>query len=144
MSTAAIADELAKIYKANGSLNPETVVTWAKENPASALHARFDWDDSSAAHQHRLYQARSVITEVTVVHSDGKKRQVYVSLMSDRGSAGYQPLVEVMSDETRRHEYLNQVLAEYVKLGEKYGDLKEFSKVRSEVRRVEDSLNAAE
>ncbi len=41
-------------------LDDESVVARATD-PDSALHGEFDWDDASAAHQHRLQQARSLI-----------------------------------------------------------------------------------
>jgi hypothetical protein len=41
-------------------LDDESVVARATD-PDSALHGVFDWHDASAAHQHRLQQARSLI-----------------------------------------------------------------------------------
>jgi hypothetical protein len=37
------------------------------ESPESVLHDLFEWDNSKAAHQHRLTQARQIITSVRVV-----------------------------------------------------------------------------
>jgi len=64
------AKELERIRKQSGRLNTEDVVEEAKaaRNP---LHPIFEWDDSEAGKQYRLWQARQLIRNVTVVRSDG-------------------------------------------------------------------------
>jgi hypothetical protein len=120
-----VEQELADLYRENGGLRPGDVVAWAQANPSSALHGRFEWNDTAAAHQHRLAQARSIITEVEVVYPDRKVRQIYVSLVRTRGRQGYVSLADVMSDEDRRAEYLAQALDELHRVQEKYRDLEE-------------------
>jgi hypothetical protein len=44
----------------NGYINPTRVIEDAR-NPNSPLHTEFDWDDVTAAHQHRLETARGLI-----------------------------------------------------------------------------------
>jgi hypothetical protein len=62
-----IAEKLAQIAKRNGGrLTPDLVVSEARD-PDSVLHNLFEWDDEEAAHQHRLFQARQIITSVRVV-----------------------------------------------------------------------------
>jgi hypothetical protein len=57
---------LDAIAKANGGkLTPELVVLAAR-NPEHPLHGEFDWDDASAAHQHRLSTARAIIRSVRI------------------------------------------------------------------------------
>lgn len=130
------ADELRSLYEEHGSLNPADVVEWARLHPESALHGRFTWDDTKAAHEYRLWQARQVITEVEVVWPDGKTRQAYVSEIPRRGKEGYSALVEVISDEERRAMFLAQALDEYERVGAKYADLQELTEVRASVARV--------
>lgn len=141
--TKGYADELAALYNTHGALNPEVVVSWAGDNPESELYKRFNWDDSTAAHQYRLIQARNLITEVEVVYPDGKKRQVYVSPIESRGKGGYSSLVEVLSDKERKARFLEQALNEYRRLGEKYESLKELAGVRAAVERVTGGRRAA-
>lgn len=45
-------DSLQAIYDKNGRLTPQLVVNAAK-NPKSALHSRFEWDDTKAAARYR-------------------------------------------------------------------------------------------
>lgn len=67
----AIRKRLEELEQANGDrLTPDEVVAEAKSKK-SVLHDQFEWDDSKAAHQHRLDQARDLITSVRVViHTD--------------------------------------------------------------------------
>jgi hypothetical protein len=130
------AEELAALYKEHGSLDPEIVVKWARENPESALFGRFTWDDSKAAHQYRLLQARNLITEVTVVESNGKSYQTYVSPVENRHNGGYVSLAEVLSAPEKRARFLAQALSEYQRVGEKYAELTELASVREAVNRI--------
>mgnify|MGYP003421519919 FL=1 len=59
-----IANAIRALEK-RGRLTPETVLDTAR-NPKSPLHDQFEWDDTAAAHQHRLQQARVLIRSVVV------------------------------------------------------------------------------
>lgn len=131
-----VAAELALLYRQHRALDPAVVVAWAKKHPTSALHARFTWDDSKAAREHRLWQARQIITEVEVTYADGRVRQVYVSPVPMRRRGGYLSLVDVLSEAGRRRQFLEQALAEYERANLKYEDLAELAGVRAEVGRV--------
>jgi hypothetical protein len=49
----------------DGKLPASAVVDFARD-PSTALHARFDWDDSEAAEKWRLEQARTIIARVKI------------------------------------------------------------------------------
>jgi hypothetical protein len=131
-----VAAELNALYKRKGGLEPLIVVRWAESHPESALHGQFQWDDTSAAHAYRLWQARELITHVEVEYPDGKVRQVYVSPMPNRGNIGYVALVDVLSNKGKREQFLAQALAEYERLGERYRDLRELAGVRRAVANI--------
>jgi len=131
-----LADELATLAK-SGRLSPKKVVAWAKAHSGSALHGYFQWDDSRAAHQYRLWQARELIVSVEAVYDDGVKGQVYVSPTTTRHQGrGYHRLVDVMSDAALRAQFLTQALHELERICEKYSDLCELAGVRQAVRLV--------
>ena len=87
----------------NGMLKPEDVVAFATD-PNTALHSHFEWDDTEAAREYRLVQARTVIRLiVTVIGEDPVPMRTYVSLPSDRVvGGGYRALQDVVNDESRR------------------------------------------
>lgn len=132
-----VAAELEAIYKRNGALEPVAVVDWAAKHRESALHSRFEWDNGKAGHAYRLWQAREMIVEVEAIYPDGKVRQVYVSPVECRKKGGgYMALVEVLSDTERKQRFVEQALADYRRVGEKYEDLKELAGVRRAVDRA--------
>lgn len=130
------AQELRSIYRKNKNIDPADVVEYARTHPESALHGRFVWDDSKAAHEYRLWQARQIITTVMSVYPDQKVRQTYVSPIEQRGSGGYIALVDVLSDKDRRAAYLKQALDELAVFQERYRDLKELAVVFAAAKKV--------
>ena len=130
--------ELVAIEKKNGILRPEDVVRFA-ENPKTALHDKFTWDNTEAAHQWRLMQARNLIrVTVNIEPNTGKEERIFVSLVPDRQNdgGGYRNLISVMSDKDMREQLLSDALAEMEVFRDKYKSLKELAAVFEEMRKV--------
>ena len=74
--------ELHRLEKKNGGhLLPEKVIEAARaEN--SPLHDEFEWDDSIAAHKHRIEQAEHLIRRYRITYKDTKaeERQIVRSV----------------------------------------------------------------
>lgn len=87
------AKEVERLYRTPGPLTPAKIVE-AATDPSSPLHTLFEWDDTEAARNFRLDQARAVVQEVTYrvvtgtdeivtrsfgsVHREGKREYVHV------------------------------------------------------------------
>jgi hypothetical protein len=133
--------ELDAILAERGALTPQAVLERAR-NEESPLHACFTWDDTEAAEQWRLTEARRLIIKVKVevqarANEPPIRVRAYTSLLSDRiGGGGYQSTVAVMSDATQRAEVLRTALAELQALQRKYRHLSELSMVMQEIDRV--------
>ena len=57
-----------------GTPTPDQIVDKAQDN-SSPIHKYFEWDDTEAARQHRLFQARNIINHLLVeITIDGEKR----------------------------------------------------------------------
>ena len=131
--------ELKRIARDNGGfLQPETVV--AEARPASSpLHSRFEWDNTAAGQQYRIWQARQLI-RVTVELLAGTKQvtEVFVSLPPARAreSGGYRIMADVLSDADMRSQMLADALAELELFREKYRRLKELASVFAAIKRV--------
>lgn len=130
---------LSKKHK--GILSPETVVDAAR-NPKSALHSKFEWDDSEAAHQYRLWQARNLLRVVVEIVDDGKDKtpvNVFVSLTPDRNGAtgGYRQVVDVVSDEALYETMLSDAVSELETFQKKYQRIKELFGVFSEIEKLQ-------
>jgi len=130
-------EELEQIRTANdGMLRAADVVEFAKD-PETALHERFEWDDSRAAYQHRLWQARELIR--VVVHTHPAKEaptRIYVSLADDRGNdgGGYRTLDDVMQCKTMRGALLKEARADMLRFEAKYRQLSELASVIAAMR----------
>lgn len=125
----------------DGVLRPEDVVEFAR-NERTALHGDFQWDDTAAAQQFRVWQARQVIRlTITVVDSPAGKHSIpmYVSLVTDRQKpgGGYRPLVDVMSSVDMRDELLRQALNELKTVKKKYQQLQELRPIFRAIEKVE-------
>lgn len=80
--------EIKYIEKKEGKITPEILVISAK-NKNSVLHNLFEWDDSKAAYNYRLQQARTLLNNIDViVKSDGEPRLIpfYEVIKKDSGS----------------------------------------------------------
>jgi hypothetical protein len=89
--------ELSDLAKA-GRLTPDETVEKAR-NPQSAMHGEFEWDDSKAAHQHRLDTARQLIRSARVSIERGDTKIVSVAYVRhptlDARDQGYVALAAV-------------------------------------------------
>ena len=93
---------LEKIRAHNsGTLRPDDVVADAKSDK-SPLHAFFEWDDSAAAHQFRLDQARTLIRNVKVEMSSSTQTIIAPYYVRDprvgSDEQGYCATMEIKSD----------------------------------------------
>lgn len=107
-----VGEELDKIRQSNGGrLTPEDVLN-AASDPASPLHTAFEWDDTLAARQWRLTQARRVIVSVTVINSpvsQASRVAAYVSVKTPEHGRTYVPTVEALDDEALKERVMDQV-----------------------------------
>jgi len=135
--------ELEKIRKAhNGVLEAGHVVEAASE-PSHPLHDAFEWDDTQAAHQYRVWQARQMIRVIVIFDDteDEEPTRAYVSLNEDRtGGGGYRATVEVMSNAKLRNQLLAEAIQEMEVFQEKYqrltGLAEIFAAMRSAKRKI--------
>lgn len=134
----ALSTELAMLKK-RGLVKPVNVVEFARQNPESALHAMFEWDDSKAAHEYRLIQARHIlvmfVTEVRTVDAEGKtifvETSKYTSLSSDRQGAGggYREIGDVLADPALRERMLADARRDVAYFVQKYEVLSELAPI---------------
>lgn len=126
-----VVDALRQILKKNKKqkLLPVAVVNEARD-PESPLHRYFEWDDSKAAHAHRLDQARHLIASIEIISDDkSDPRPAFVSLASDRISGGYRDVNHVMSSAELRREMMATALGELKAIQARYDRLADLVKV---------------
>jgi len=115
-----------------GVLKPETVVDAARD-PESPLHRHFEWDDSVAAEQWHIIQARTLLRiSVEYISNDSTETpsRVYVSLSTDQADeGGYRLTTNVMSDEDLREILLRDARRDMELFKTRYSRLKELASV---------------
>lgn len=122
-----IEQELLALTDDEGFIKPRVVVDWARENPSSELHGRFEWDDAKAAEKYRVDQARQLIA-VHVRTDDGERATI--SLVQDRNpDGGYRRIEQVMSNAELRAMALRQAMREFNRWRKRYEHLSELAKV---------------
>jgi hypothetical protein len=127
--------ELEALEELHGIVRPEDVVEFARD-PSTALHERFEWDDTEAARQHRLWQAREILHVTVRYVGDVEKRPVraFVSLGSDRlKGGGYRGTLRVLDDDQMRMELLLQAKREARQWADRYREFAELAKIREAI-----------
>ncbi len=126
-----VLEALDNICKSNGGILQPTDVVKTAEWEKSPLHPYFEWDDSIAAQNHRIWQARKLIRVVVdILPGTEVETNVYVSLMQDRISGdGYRPMVQVLADSELRKLLLADALRELSRIQAKYSELKALAPV---------------
>lgn len=142
MTNGVIIAELKRIALENGGeLKPEAVVEAARAE-TSPLHRQFDWDDTKAAANWRLQQARQLIRVVVQYEPIGNGKtvacRVFVSLTPDRekDGGGYRLASSVLSDEDQRRQLLIDARDEMKRFAAKYRALSELAEVFSAIDRA--------
>ena len=145
-----VEDELEEIRsKFGGVLYPHEVVNYAR-NESAALHGMFEWDDTVASENYRVWQARKLIKVfVRVLPSNAIEYPVYVSLKQDRYNyaedgdslrGGYRSTIDVMSTPSLRKTLLEEAFEEIEKLEKKYQAIKELADVFAAARTAKQKL----
>lgn len=145
MAKAELQTELETVRKKNGGiLRPAQVVSFARD-PKTALHDRFEWDDTQAAIEFRLEQARQIIRfTVRVVGSNPEPIHAYVSLRSDRsGGDSYRSIEDVMRMPALRDQLLAQALREAESWRTRYERFSELSPIRDAIKRARTKQSGA-
>ncbi len=110
--------------KKSGPLTAERVLDEAT-NTGSPLHRYFEWDDSRAAHNYRLEQARRLLRSIEVVISDAKGKEVpmraYYSVKDAEGQRGYQPMTFVFETPDLADQVIKQAFDQLEAWKVKYG-----------------------
>lgn len=116
--------------KFKGELTPEDILADAQHDN-SPLHSFFEWDDSAAAQQYRLQQARGLIRAVVAVYvSDDRpavRQKAYVHV-PERGAPHYRETTHAMSQTKTRALVLDRAWNELKAWKARYKDLEEFSR----------------
>ena len=127
---------LEDLYDRDGKLTDEQIVTEAADS-TSDLHPYFEWDDTTAAHSHRLNQARSLIRRYKVRIDVGVDERVEVrAFVSEPDMDGYTPIRVVLDDEARKAALFRELRADLRAFARRLKSFEEFDGVVSAIDKL--------
>ena len=132
MSLIKVADKVRQVYKelekvsADKGVSPRDLVEVSRPEDA-LLHKQFNWNDTKAAEEWRIFQARQLLRTITIEHEGQVVKQYYNVIIKLNGgkTQKYYRLETVMSSEELKEKVLVQMLRELRSFKEKYRNHKE-------------------
>ena len=108
MNMSDIADRL-RLLEVENNLDPVAVVEDARD-PTSPLHGFFEWDDTAAAQQYRLGQARQLIRRVKIEVTVRDIPLNVVRYVRDPDTSGYRNITTVRNEaDTARRVIIDEM-----------------------------------
>ena len=114
-------------------LTAETLLE-ASRDEGAPLHKEFEWDDSLAAEQYRMQQARHIINCLCIKVED--KTEEPVRAFFTIVESEYEPINVIMSVEDKRQALLNSALRELEAFERKYQTLTELAEVFKAIKKT--------
>lgn len=135
-------EEIRKAENLYGKITAETVLKVAEDDD-SPIHELFEWDDSKAAHNYRLAQARTIINnlEVIVISSSEKEIRIPVfEITKDESEPGRQyKHIDVLTSDDR--DYIVQTTIKHIRqLQTKLSAYKDFDSAIKHLQSAETEL----
>lgn len=132
---------LETISKANGGvIQPPDVVNAAKPK-SSPIHNAFEWNDSIAAEQFRLQQARALINSISVVvkigNADTVPTRAFVNMRHTEQGQGYVTIKDGLTKPEYRDQVLAEALTEIKSWQARYKQLSELSRIFEAIEEIE-------
>jgi hypothetical protein len=133
------AREVAALAEKNGGSITAEQILKAASSKTSVLHCYFEWNDTEAAIQYRLEQARQLIRlsrYVIQLKSDRAEKPTILGSKSVRQfvnliqGGGYQDRQSVLNDGASRKLFLGTALRELRSWCERYADMSELGPIR--------------
>jgi len=126
----------------NGQIKPEDVVESAK-NEDSPIHNNFEWNNTKAAQEYRLWQARHLI--VYKFKIDGQTEQQFYNIkfiVNDVPVQGYFTREKILSDKEMYLQLLKDAIDEIKYWEKKYKQIKELNGIVNDtkIKKLSDKL----
>ena len=139
---------LEKLEQENGALTPELVLNESRDEKA-VLHPCFEWDDGKAAESYRLYQARKIISNITVkietsANETSTPVRAFVSISDSakKETGNFVSIGVAMNDEVMRAQVLKNALYELQTFKRKYAAYSELQNIFNAIDELETKLPA--
>lgn len=127
--------ELIALKRKDGLIVAEDVLSWAEKHRSSEIAKSIEWDNSKAAHDHRLWQVRKIIA-LNITYEGGERKFVSLSIDRVKTGGGYRMLDSVVRSRSLHKILLEDALRELERVQEHYTRLVELAPVWREIEKV--------
>lgn len=128
----------------DGKVSPQDIVE-ASKNPSSPLHSRFEWDDTRAGERYRVWQARQMLSTITIEvgQVETKAFQNIVVEVEEGKERGYYSIDRVLNDSDLRQRVLIQMAQHLRSTIKRYEEYKVIYKLIdvNELKKLEKKIN---
>jgi len=129
--------ELEKIKASNNDVLTAGIVLLSAKKVRSPLHKQFEWDDTAAAEEYRLGQARLMMRCVEVVYTQAPSvaPQRHYSVVTEQVTHDaperkvYRSTAEILADPVARDEMLGNAIRDAISFRRKYAAMQELAQV---------------
>jgi hypothetical protein len=140
-----VARELRRIYRAHGNrMHPPHVINAARD-PDSPLHKFFLWDNTKAAEEFRLIQARQLIATVRITIPDSavgeRTIRAYHSLRSEQ--SGYRHMEDIVDAPDLLESLVSQFASDLERITDRYDAIRSTAKSRRVFEVIEEFVGAS-
>lgn len=110
-----------RVQKRDGYILPKVIVDESRPIDAP-LHNYFNWDDEDAAEKHRIWQARQLIKQVTIVFEKTPVLAYHSIVLNINNvpTKGYLSTIDILGDKDLRHQVIVTALRELSYWQEQY------------------------
>jgi hypothetical protein len=133
------------VGQANPAKVPDAIVEQARD-VSSPLHRYFEWNDSKAAHKHRLDQARTMIRSIEIVRTDTRGSEQRIRAIEHVKGVGYASTNEILKSVDQTKNLLERFMSEVDALTrrwEAYAHLPEVAAVLGAIKKAHAAKKAA-
>ena len=132
-----VGEELELIRQQNNGIITAEIVLENAKDESSPLNQAFTWDDSEAAHAHRLNEARKLIISIQVFSPIvAKPVPTFVNVRTPDRGRGYTSTIETMSDNDLRQRVLLEIQQALESIQRKYASFAEIGEILSRVKQA--------
>lgn len=137
-----IETELRRLEATRDGLTAEAVVKRAADKK-NVMHRYFEWDDTEAAREYRLSQARGLIREVTVTYiDDGEEKEPIRAFVNveHAGRRSYMYATKALSVLEIRQQVIDRALQDAEQWRLRWAHVKELEPIFEKIEEVTESL----
>lgn len=126
----------SELQEIGNSYTPQDIVKMASD-PSTEMHKCFQWDDTKAAEQYRLVQARHMVRDLVItVQQPNKKQPEEIRLIQHTKQESYAPVSYIVSKPDLYQSLLEQAKIELKAFKKRYSQIAELAEIMEDINKI--------